>query len=77
MRKRDPDPDPGLAGDLLWGASAVAKYVLGNGNAKFRRKIYHLHACGQIPLQKIGAEIVGSRKVLREYLQRSTPSKAA
>jgi len=55
-----------LASDLLWGASAVSEYVFGTQNGG--RKVYHLYRTGQLPLNKIGAELVGSKKTLDKHL---------
>jgi hypothetical protein len=66
VEEEEPLPDD-LSSDLLWGAAAIAKFLF--GTPKRRRKVYHLYSTGQLPLSKVGAELVGSKLTLREHLK--------
>jgi len=70
-----------LSDDLMFGAGAIAKELLGKDTRKNRRKVYHLHQRGLLGLFKMGGEIAGRRSTIRERIadhERSgTPKSAA
>jgi hypothetical protein len=66
VEEEEPLPDD-FSSDLLWGAAAISEFLF--GTPKRRRKIYHLYSTGQLPLSKVGAELVGSKLTLREHLR--------
>ena len=57
-----------LGGDLLRGAKEIADYI-GEPNPK---KIYHYAAKHYLPIGRMGALLVASKKRLREHLDRLT-----
>lgn len=48
-------PSVALADDLLRGAGAIAEFIY--GDAKYRRKIYHLVETSRLPVSRIGSHI--------------------
>lgn len=60
---KHPDAPASLAGDLLFGAEAIGAFL-----GLDPRRIYYLAARGNIPVKKIGAIIVGSKRRLAEAL---------
>ena len=57
-----------ISDDLLLGASAIAREVLGNDTVKNRRKIYHLHQRRLLPTFKLGSEIAARRSAIRQRI---------
>jgi hypothetical protein len=55
-----------LANDLLYGAAAIAEFLF--GDKKKRRRIYHLHATGQLPLGRMGEVLIGRKSTLISYV---------
>jgi len=48
-----------LAGDLLYGAGAIAEYVF--GDREERRRVYTLDAAGVLPTFKFGGKLCARR----------------
>jgi hypothetical protein len=57
-----------IAGDLLYGARAIAAYMLGDDDESARRKIYHLANSDALPLFRMGAVICGRRSTLSAWV---------
>lgn len=55
-----------LASDLLRGADAIAAFVY--GDAKLRRRIYHLAERKQLPVFRLGAVLCARRSVLLNWI---------
>lgn len=55
-----------LADDLLHGADEIAHFVY--GDAKQRRKIYHLAETSRFPVFRLGAMICARRSVLKSWI---------
>jgi hypothetical protein len=55
-----------LADDLLHGADEIALFVY--GDAKQRRKIYHLAETSRFPIFRLGAMICARRSVLKAWI---------
>jgi hypothetical protein len=51
-----------LAADLLVGAAAIAKFVLGGDSPEECRKIYWLASNGSLPVFKMGPRLLAARK---------------
>jgi predicted DNA-binding transcriptional regulator AlpA len=59
--------------DLLWGAAAIADFINElSVTPMSRSKIYHLIENGNLPAGRLGARLVGSKKRIREHLERIT-----
>jgi hypothetical protein len=56
--------------NLILGASALADFIF--KDRKKRRKIYHMHERGLLPLFKIGSEIAGLKSTLRCHLDKKS-----
>lgn len=56
-----------LSDDLLDGADAIAQFVF--GDAKYRRKIYHLAASGGIPTFNLGAIVCARKSTLLAWIK--------
>jgi hypothetical protein len=66
--------DERLAADLLIGAQAIADEI-----GLKPTEVYYYWRAGKLPLKKLGAQLVGSKQVLREHLtarSRRRPSAA-
>jgi len=61
------DDDGSLAGDLLVGAPAIARFI-----GRTRRQTYHLLEEGRLPAGKEGLIWIGSKRVLRAYYEKIT-----
>lgn len=62
-----PHPAPEtLADDLLHGAEQIALFVY--GDARQRRKIYHLAETSRFPVFRLGAMICARRSVLKAWI---------
>ena len=57
-----------LGADLLIGAAAIARDVLGSDSQKNRRKIYHLHERRSVPTFKLAGELAARRSRIRQRL---------
>ncbi|TWA75648.1 hypothetical protein FBZ83_12375 [Azospirillum brasilense] len=55
-----------LSDDLLEGADAIAVELF--GDAKHRRKVYHLDSLGELPTFRLGAKLCCLRSKLREHI---------
>jgi hypothetical protein len=55
-----------LAGDILYGADAIAEFI--HGSKKFRRTIYNLVETKRIPHFRIGAIICARKSVLLAWI---------
>ncbi|MGA7329507.1 MAG: DNA-binding protein [Rhodomicrobium sp.] len=53
-----------FAKDLLRGAQAIAEYTFGSAETKYRRKVYHLSATGQLPTFRMGNELCMRKSTL-------------
>ena len=60
------------ADDLLDGVEAFAKFT-----GFSPRRCFYLLSLGQLPAGKIGQRWIGSKRAVREYLERITAGKAA
>jgi hypothetical protein len=61
MNTADTNGHP-LAADLLVGAAAIARFVLGGDSPEECRRIYWLAANGSLPTFKMGPRILAARK---------------
>ena len=59
--------DDSLADDLLRGVKPIAAFI-----GEPERRTFYLCEKGYIPVGKVGAAWVGSKKVLRAYFERIT-----
>lgn len=57
---------PRLSDDLLEGADAIAIELF--GDAKHRRKVYHLDSLGELPTFRLGAKLCCLRSKLHEHI---------
>jgi hypothetical protein len=55
-----------IAGDILYGADAVAKYLF--GAPKHRRRVYNLVEAKRLPIFRIGANICARKSILLEWI---------
>jgi hypothetical protein len=55
-----------LAGDILYGAEAIAEFMY--GRRQFRRRVYNLVERGRLPHFKLGAGICSRKSVLRAWI---------
>lgn len=55
-----------LAADLLRGADMIAEYLF--GDARDRRKVYHLAETSRLPVFRLGAVLCARRSVLKEWI---------
>ena len=55
-----------LGDDLLIGAEKIAEYVF--GDAKYRRRVYHMAGIGQLPTFKLGAVLCARRSTLLKHI---------
>lgn len=53
--------------DLLRGADCIASYLF--GDARMRRKVYHLAATSNLPVFKLGSMICARRSVLLKWIE--------
>jgi hypothetical protein len=67
---RDDGDDGSLAGDLLVGAPAIARFIGRN-----LRQTYHLLEGKRLPAGKEGLIWIGSKRVLRAYYAKNTPGR--
>jgi hypothetical protein len=51
------DDESKFAKDLARGAPAIAKFIFGSDETRYRRKVYHLSATKQIPTFRMGNEL--------------------
>jgi hypothetical protein len=58
------DDASNFAKDLAIGAPAIAKYIFGSDETKYRRKVYHLSATGQLPTFRMGNELCMRKSTL-------------
>jgi hypothetical protein len=63
-RGAPPDNDStSLAGDMLYGARAIAAFL-----GKSERQVFHLAATRQLPIGKMGHELVSTKSRLRGHI---------
>ena len=55
-----------LAGDILKGADAIAKFLF--GSREFRRKIYYLAERTKLPVFRLGSVLCARKSVLMNYI---------
>lgn len=55
-----------FADDLLEGADEIARFMFGSPDK--RRRIYHLAACSDLPLFRLGEVICGRRSTLLAWI---------
>ena len=58
----------GLSEDLLQGADEIAAFMF--GDAKMRRKVYHLAQNERLPIFKMGARICARRSTLMAWIEK-------
>lgn len=56
-----------LADDLLDGAEEIAIFLW--GDAKYKRRVYHLCDKGELPVFRLGSGINARRSVLRKFVE--------
>ena len=59
--------DARLADDMLTGAAAIAEYLF--GDARERRRVYHLARTGQIPVFHLGALVCARKSTLKAAVE--------
>lgn len=55
-----------LAPDLLCGADQIAEFLF--GNARQRRKVYHLAETSRLPVFRLGSKLCARRSVLMGWI---------
>jgi hypothetical protein len=70
----DPEPEPisAIASDRLDGAPAIAKFVYGTDDWPGRKRVYRALYSGELPIGKIGARLIASKKALAAAYERIT-----
>lgn len=63
-----PPPQQELSSDLLRGADKIAEFLF--GDARDRRKVYHLAETSRLPVFRLGAVLCARRSVLLEWIRR-------
>jgi hypothetical protein len=59
--------------DLLWGAAAITTFINELSAAPMSRsKVYHLIENGDLPAGRLGARIIGSKRMIREHFKKIT-----
>lgn len=58
-------PEPVI--DILRGADRIAEELF--GHAKYRRKVYHLAATGNLPVFRLGSTLCARRSTLIAYIE--------
>jgi hypothetical protein len=67
-------PQPGtIAGDLLYGADAIAEFLFGDAS-KHRRRVYNLVANNRLPAFRVGANICARKSVLLAWIAKQETS---
>jgi hypothetical protein len=66
MQNKSGQVEPPLGDDLLIGAEKIAEYVF--GDAKYRRRVYHMANQGQLPTFKFGAILCARRSTLHKHV---------
>lgn len=56
-----------LSDDMLRGAEAIAEFLF--GDAKLRRKVYHVVECGKLPTFRLGAILCARKSKLLEWIE--------
>ena len=59
-----------LGDDLIFGGSALARFLFKSASKKKRRKVYHMHERGLLPLFKVGPELAGRKSTLLNHFER-------
>ena len=59
-------PTEQLASDLLCGAEEIAAFLF--GDAKHRRKVYHLAETSRLPVFRLGSKLCARRSVLLDWI---------
>jgi hypothetical protein len=68
MQSEPGQVEPPLGDDLLIGAEKIAEYVF--GDAKYRRRVYHMSNQGQLPTFKFGSILCARRSTLHKHVAR-------
>ena len=68
VQHRPPSPgvDAPVAGDILYGADAIATFLF--GDAAHRRRVYNLVEKKRIPVFRIGASVCARKSVLLNFI---------
>ena len=70
------DEIPRLAEDLLRGADQIAEFIF--GDARERRKVYHLSERSRLPVFRLGSVLCARKSTLMEWIAkqeaRATPA---
>lgn len=61
-----PGGAPGIAGDILYGADAIAIFMF--GDSKHRRRVYNLVDGNGLPVFRIGVNICARKSVLLAWI---------
>jgi hypothetical protein len=61
-----------LADDRLEGAGEIAEYWFGSDTPQHRKAIFHYCAKRLLPIGKLGAKLIASRKALEEHQRKAT-----
>jgi hypothetical protein len=64
--------DDALAGDLLFGAPAIAEYLTGLGRPTDTTGVYYLRRAGDWPIGADGSRLIASKKRLTRHLEKIT-----
>jgi hypothetical protein len=59
--------DDTIADDLLDGAEQIAVFMF--GDAKHKRRVYHLAEKGELPVFRLGSGLNARRSVLRKFIE--------
>ena len=71
MKPDTPDHDHGATdSELLMGAPAIARLILGSDSPSDVRRVRHQHECGRLPTFKMGKLLCLRPATWREYLAR-------
>jgi hypothetical protein len=70
-------PSPALADDLLLGVGSIAEFIYGNDSQKNRRRVYHLHATGQLPTFRMGNRVSARKYRLVRHVEELEDARAA
>lgn len=65
--KSGPSSTGDLATDLLRGAEAIAHFLF--GDAKQRRKVYHLAEKSRLPVFRLGSLLCARKSVLLQWIE--------
>ena len=65
-----PQPGTAIAGDILYGADAIALFLF--GERKHRRRVYNLVSTNGLPVFRIGVNICARKSVLLAWIEQES-----